>query len=876
MATKQSAKTKLASREWKLIDQWEKRMREIESIEINEENLLKIEEQCSELGLEIKKPITVPIRNSIKQEFLRRIQHVKNNVKIMRSFYGTLREITKLKAPVSRSQETTFDRQISTAKQELEEFKLNKTIDSYHKQDLIHKIETELKRLDQEAIDQFLSQVPQEIRALIREEYIRNVKQCEEIVRCYELIPELTKMKAPIYKSQETTFDRQISTARQELEEIKPNQTIDTYHKQDLIIRIQTELERLDKEFLNEVLSRMPQEIRDSIKSPTSVKDCINIVKCSELIPELNKMKAPINKSQEATFERKISTARQELKELKSNETIDSYHKRDLIQKYKTEFKRLDKEVTDQFLNVEVWDSIDLIEKTLAEPHLYSLPHLIMWRNTAQEKIQKIKNFPLPIPQEIVTEKIEKYESLIIQLRAEILKLRTYPIPEPWGSHCMRVELTYLMKGEFIFFVHPGIEEDMRPLKLSDRDTLPGGLTRQEYDSRMNRMKRESTIAIEELKAKNARNIKWELKWLEGSFAGIEKDVNFAFTELPLLYRDGRSLEYLVDKNQDDELLQEIYDTLLRRIRHFYNNRINIPSVGIKCYYNDPMLVAPPKAERNIPIASGVDRGATDGLQLVTPASVVVYRNTVFVADKYGHSISYYRDRDLEAIGSYHHATADTPVSMTICNDSLYACYSNELVKFSLSWGKKYVESIQFKTFIQIPQICCTDYYYSILFVGTLKPSLIYVSIDPLRTKQEYPLNPIRYHTNQKNRYPWLQDMKATDYSIFCLFTGSPSPLQEFSHTGVLLRSILTEDKIVGAYHFNLFRNLVTLEWRIYIADFWDSAIKVFDWEGRFIETFSEKGFGLGQIIQPTGICIERSGLITVCDMKEDNCLQRL
>ena len=82
---------------------------------------------------------------------------------------------------------------------------------------------------------------------------------------------------------------------------------------------------------------------------------------------------------------------------------------------------RLDKEVTDQFLNVEVRDSIDLIEKTLAEPHLYSLPHLIMWRNTAQEKIQKIKNFPLPIPQKIVTEKIEKYESLIKQLRAEIL-----------------------------------------------------------------------------------------------------------------------------------------------------------------------------------------------------------------------------------------------------------------------------------------------------------------------------------------------------------------------------------------------------------------------------------------------------------------------
>ena len=118
--------------------------------------------------------------------------------------------------------------------------------------------------------------------------------------------------------------------------------------------------------------------------------------------------------------------------------------------------------------------------------------------------------------------------------------------------------------------------------------------------------------------------------------------------------------------------------------------------------------------------------------------------------------------------------------------------------------------------------------------------------------------------------------MKATGYSIFCLFTGSPSPLQEFSYKGELIRSVLTEDKIVGAYHFNLFRNSAIKESGIYITDFWDSAIKVFNEEGRFMETFSEKGFGLGQIIQPTGIFVEESRFITVCDMKEDNCLQRL
>ena len=200
-------------------------------------------------------------------------------------------------------------------------------------------------------------------------------------------------------------------------------------------------------------------------------------------------------------------------------------------------------------------------------------------------------------------------------------------------------------------------------------------------------------------------------------------------------------------------------------------------------------------------------------------------------------------------------------------------------MQFSLSWGKKYVEGVQFKTSIQIPQICCiakTAAFFNSLFVGTLKPSLIRINTDTLRIKKEYRLNPIRSQSYKMKRYPWLQDMKATSYSIICLFTGSPSPLQEFSLEGELIRSVLTEDKIGGAYHFNEFLNPVTNEYRIYIADFWDSAIKVFDLKGQFIETFSEKGFYLGQIIQPTGIFVERSELITLCDMKEDNCLQRL
>ena len=97
-----------------------------------------------------------------------------------------------------------------------------------------------------------------------------------------------------------------------------------------------------------------------------------------------------------------------------------------------------------------------------------------------------------------------------------------------------------------------------------------------------------------------------------------------------------------------------------------------------------------------------------------------------------------------------------------------------------------------------------------------------------------------------------------------------------FSLEGELIRSLLTEDQIVGAYHFNLFLNPITAEVRIFICDFWDNSIKVFDLKGNFIENVCETGHGLCQVFRPNCVYIERSGYITFGDMKVDNCLQRL
>ena len=575
-------------------------------------------------------------------------------------------------------------------------------------------------------------------------------------------------------------------------------------------------------------------------------------------------------------FEFNLSRYSKEFHSLNSNVVLSESLKQKVLAGFDSEIQRITNHFINNLLPVEFMDSIELIEKTLAEPEFFTLPHLIMWRETAEQKIEIIQNRINPkIPQPVEDSIVNKYKTLIKQLKAEILKLRTYPIPEPWCSECMRKGLTHMIKGEFIFFVHPSINEDIRQLKLSERDLLPGGITREQYDHRLNRLNMEIGIAMIKLEDRSATDLESKVNYLEVTYGITDEHVQFAFTELQLLYRDELALEYLVNKNDDDELLKEIYEILLRNIRHYYSNRVDIPSLVID-FDGNVARVAPPNEERKIPTASGIDRGGTEAHQLVTPAAVIVVEDAVIVADRYGHLISIYRANDLAPTAWYHEVPLDTPVSMTLHKSMLYVCYSNELVQFSLFLEDS--TRISLENSISIPQACCVASNSRKLFVGTLKPSIILMNAGNIYISKgyEYTLNPIQYYTKNKNRFPWLQDMKAVEDSILCLFTGSPSPLQMFSLEGELIKSILTEDHIVGAYHFALYYNLVTAELRIYITDFWDSSIKVFDMEGRSIETFCEKGFELGQIFHPTGIFVEYSGYITICDMKEDNCLQRL
>ena len=140
-----------------------------------------------------------------------------------------------------------------------------------------------------------------------------------------------------------------------------------------------------------------------------------------------------------ALVDRKLFVIKQKFGRIQSDLSVSASLKRTLNFNYDTGIQRLTKYAINNWLPADIRESIDLIRNTLAEPELYSIPHLIMWRKTAEEKIEKIPNQLRPkLPRPIEKEVVKVYKSLIKELKTEILKMRTYPIAEPWCSFCMR------------------------------------------------------------------------------------------------------------------------------------------------------------------------------------------------------------------------------------------------------------------------------------------------------------------------------------------------------------------------------------------------------------------------------------------------------
>ena len=167
----------------KLIGQYEVRLREIKHIDISEISFEEMEKLCSGFELEMNSldseeasELPEEIRASLKHRYQMIIRRYKTIMEEILPFNEIFTELTNLKIPLYKRDEVAFERQISTARQELEKIKSDKTIGLHFKHFLTLRYERELKRLDEEVIDQILSCVSQEISATIMQLYQTNVK----------------------------------------------------------------------------------------------------------------------------------------------------------------------------------------------------------------------------------------------------------------------------------------------------------------------------------------------------------------------------------------------------------------------------------------------------------------------------------------------------------------------------------------------------------------------------------------------------------------------------------------------------------------------------------------------------------------------------
>ena len=142
--------------------------------------------------------------------------------------------------------------------------------------------------------------------------------------------------------------------------------------------------------------------------------------------------------------------------------------------------------------------------------------------------------------------------------------------------------------------------------------------------------------------------------------------------------------------------------------------------------------------------------------------------------------------------------------------------------------------------------------------------SISHLSVEDLGSVGITPLNSPHITEDTK-----LWDIRLAPSLFIVLFRKCPYSVQSFSRDGTLMRSIVSQEQLIRAYHFCLDRHM-----NIIISDTDAHNIKVFNREGQLVTTIGQEGTEPGQFQSPQGIAINREGLIVVVDLKNSHKLQ--
>ena len=267
------------------------------------------------------------------------------------------------------------------------------------------------------------------------------------------------------------------------------------------------------------------------------------------------------------------------------------------------------------------------------------------------------------------------------------------------------------------------------------------------------------------------------------------------------------------------------------------------------------------------PVWSAVSRGR-GAEEMFYPVSLCSdsVSNCIFVADS---SLVASRVQVFSTEGDYvteiNHKDMDYINAMVATEKSLFIATEFKLIEMTKHGEKR--NSIYLDNTIK-----GMDFSQEKLYACYKKSSQLRLFDTNLKPIEFIQLNPLSF-----NRQTTAYDLKVTSDSIYVLFgyirlveNYFPHPLQEFDHTGTLIKSIVSGNSIVKAFNFVVAENC-----SIIVSDWGANRIKVFSDAGELLRAIGRDGMTEpGDIYLPRGVALDENKLILVVDGKDKNKLQ--
>ena len=302
------------------------------------------------------------------------------------------------------------------------------------------------------------------------------------------------------------------------------------------------------------------------------------------------------------------------------------------------------------------------------------------------------------------------------------------------------------------------------------------------------------------------------------------------------------------------------------KLQELSNKRFQIPSLEL--VWNDKEFYAkvhtlcrvatslPPYEERGTPIWGGVSR-ENDRSPSWGPVSLAIHpiSEDIYIAEAKQNRIQIY-SKDGKLQSSLKDKQLKHPWYICLTNTHLFAtCFENNTIhKFSLSSRKRQFSAQEGKLL-------------SGLAVGR---DGIFVCVCEDSSLIKFDINLNKLYTLQLDipKGVKMYDMQCVN-DIFYVITDGSRTLQVFSQNGDVIDRLIPNFLVGRICHFGIDRQM-----NFILTDTNEHEIKIFSKAGKLMSTLGKKGNGVGELMYPEGIALDKDQRVFVWDFKDTNRLQ--